>query len=85
MMGPKLKEGLLWRAKLIIKEYGMTALINYRNSSGACGCMGPRDGEPYCGCRMWGLLEQHLLEIINEIDPDAALLLMRSRIVKALV
>lgn len=72
------------RARQIIDRGGLQALLDYEHHSFGCGCMGPRDGEPYCPCMMAGLLEGYKVRIVNEIDPDAAKQLLRQRIIAAL-
>lgn len=82
-MDAHLKECLIRDAKNIVKLAGIKRLIEYKAYASECGCMGARDGDPFCPCRMAFLLEENLLEIINEINPAAALTLMRRRIIKA--
>jgi hypothetical protein len=83
-MDAHLKACLVQRAEWVIEHNGMDALLTYRHHSGACGCMGPQRGEPHCSCTMDHLLEQHLVTIVNEIDPAAALCIMRARLIGAL-
>lgn len=83
-MDAKLKEALIIRAKQYIAFGGIDALARYKAYTQACGCMGAQDGEPFCPCKMSMKLEEHLLEIMAELNPAMALTLMRKRIVSAL-
>lgn len=81
---PKLMEALVRKAHQIKQGWGMESLANYQDMPQMCGCVGPQDGEPFCPCTMNSLLASNLVRVINEIDPDVALRVMRKRIVAAL-
>ena len=66
------------------KRIGVERLLEWQYESHACCCMGPKDGDPLCGCQMSYQLQLNLVRVLNEIDPDAALKLLRTRIVEAL-
>lgn len=38
-------------------------LLTYTNHSGACGCVGPQDGEPFCNCTMSHLMERFKYDV----------------------
>jgi hypothetical protein len=49
------------------------AVLKLQNYASACGCMGPRDGDPLCGCMMRAQLYKHkaavaarLMELSNQ-------------------
>lgn len=35
-----------------VSKYGFKSTFLSWSNPGACGCMGPRDGNPYCHCEM---------------------------------
>lgn len=41
-------------------------LATYRHYMGACGCLGPQNGDPLCGCSMSGWLEAYRFEVALE-------------------
>jgi len=38
-------------------------LAKYRSYPQACGCMGSRDGEPWCPCLVWGHMEDYRFDV----------------------
>ena len=70
----------------IIHRVGWKRFINGIGNvgGGPCGCMGPRNGEPYCMCRMSNVMHQNAAVIVNEINPEMAKVIMRKRLVEAL-
>ena len=83
-MDERLKTALVSLAQGIVAHRGIDALITHHHYPSACGCLGPRDGDPLCSCGMSAALEHHLVEVANELDPQAALTIMRVRLVVAL-
>lgn len=83
-MDQRLKTSLVDMTKKIINARDLEFLINFKSSNDGCGCLGPQGDDPLCPCAMHYALEEHLVEILNEIDPFAALDLLRARIIKAL-
>jgi hypothetical protein len=65
-------------------RYPVEQLRDFKAHSLACGCMGPRDGDPFCGCEMAQHLERHLIAVLQRIDETEALLQMRRNLVRAL-
>jgi hypothetical protein len=84
MIEERLRPALLDRAREMIEHDGIEGLMTYRYRPMACGCVGPQDGEPLCGCAMRWEMERNLMGILQEIAPEAALKLLRTRIVIAL-
>ena len=40
------------------QDVGIDAVLEFKHYPQACGCMGPQDGNPLCGCAMQGELER---------------------------
>jgi hypothetical protein len=71
-------------AQRIVDHQGIQALVDWEHWPRPCGCMGPRDGEPLCPCRMRGQLAHHKVAVLDRIDPAVAIQVMRKNIIKAL-
>ena len=46
-------------ARPIYEREGIRGILEYETWVNACACMGPRDGDPLCPCRMRHALAQH--------------------------
>ena len=56
-------EELVAYARYIYDREGIRGILEYESYPHACGCMGPRDGEPLCPCAMSGALAQNRDEV----------------------
>lgn len=75
---------VLWGYQIVVR-HGIQALMDYKHqASRRCACAGPQDGDPLCSCEMSVKLEENLIAVLSEIDGEAALKVLRIRIVKAL-
>ena len=83
-MDEKLKKALVLYTKRLVEYRGLEYLLTFKSYNAGCGCLGPQGDEPLCPCAMGSALQKHLVEIINEIDPAAALAVLRSKIIQAL-
>ena len=45
------------------KAMSISELCNYSYEGSACGCLGARNGDPLCGCRMFAALQDHKYDI----------------------
>lgn len=81
---PRLLTALVRDARGIIEAWGMDVLLRDIPHGDGCGCMGPQGDDPLCPCAMTRALNQHLVIVLNEIDPQVALTVMRQRLVRAL-
>jgi hypothetical protein len=70
--------------RYLLQYRTLDEFVNSDYFPSACGCMGPRDGWSVCGCAMSSAVQQHKVMILAHINNDAALKLMRQRIVAAL-
>lgn len=86
MVEPTLNEMVryVWNTHKRVEGW-LERYVNENASIGSpCGCMGPQDGYSVCPCQMEWFIHQNKVKILNEIDPDLALQVMRKQIVKAL-
>lgn len=75
-----IKDELVRYALAIIDIMGMDYLLNFRYFIHACGCNGPTNGMTLCGCSAQRMLAENLVEIVSEIDEEAARRLAISKI-----
>ena len=80
---PTLDE-LVRYANELIQWRGLEKFINSEYYASACGCMGPRDGYTVCHCMMNYFVHKHKVQVLEKINGDAALTLMRQRLISAL-
>lgn len=59
-------------------------LENYEYYPSACGCMGPRDGEPLCPCAMRAAVHQNKLTLIERLNQDTAIEIAKKKVLDAL-
>lgn len=71
-------------AKSLMEDHGPDALLHMGLPTWACACPGRPTGYGHCYCVLNLAVWHHRTAILNEFDPDAALQLMRLRIVQAL-
>jgi hypothetical protein len=57
------------RLRALIADAGVHKALSIF-TPGACGCMGPRDGEPFCVCRMHMLAIDQLISITAKDRSD---------------
>ena len=62
---------LVKMAQVIIEHRGLQDLLNWRNDSHACCCMGPQDGEPLCSCAMSMELEKQKAQVLKALNITA--------------
>ena len=71
-------------AKAILERKGKEGLINYQVFYGACGCMGPRNGDKLCSCKKAVTLKTNMVEIVAQFDEELAKEIWLAHFVKGL-
>lgn len=71
-------------AQGLVTHRGLQALVDWEYYPSACGCMGPRDGDPLCPCAMRAALAKHKIAVLDRFDPALALQVMRQNLIRAL-
>ena len=60
-------------ARPIAVRHGMDAILKWTHDSSACCCMGPRDGDPMCPCRMNSDLAQNKAAVAAKLMAEQGL------------
>jgi len=71
-------------ANRILDNKGEEGLINYQVLYGACGCMGPANGELLCSCKKAVTLKTNMAEIVAQFDEELAKRIWLAHFVKGL-